>query len=77
MPQLTPLAERLHAARDEAGRTSLAVAVAADLDPSQYSRIERGLTLPTLPTLYRLAVALELTDLRDALAPFVGEQVSQ
>ncbi len=74
---ITPLAERLRAARDESGRTQLAVAVEAELDPSQYSRIERGVTVPTFPTLFKLAVALDLCDLRDALAPLVGDGVPQ
>ncbi len=75
MPVTTPLAECLRAARDDSGRTQLAVAVEADVDPSQYSRIERGVTLPTLPTLYRLAAALDLRDLRDVLGPLLDDGV--
>ncbi len=67
------LAYRLRAARHATGRSITYTAVAADIDPSTLSHVERGVVRPQLDVLYRLACVLQLADLADALRPHVGE----
>ncbi len=40
------------------------------MDPAHLSRIERGLAVPSVPVLRRLAEVLELPELERFLAPY-------
>jgi hypothetical protein len=42
----------------------------ADIDPAHLSRIERGLAVPSVQVLHRLALVLELPELARFLAPY-------
>jgi len=54
------LGERLRRVREARGMTQSDVHLLTDILPIHISRIERGNTLPTLETIERLAVALEV-----------------
>lgn len=71
MPSPSPQPGRLRTARHDAGRSLAVTAVAAGLDPSHYSRIERGLVVPSVATMLRIAQVLNLGDLAAALKPYV------
>jgi transcriptional regulator with XRE-family HTH domain len=64
----------LRAVRSARGLTLEQLAARTDppIPVSALSRIERGLTVPTLPTLYRIAVAAGLDELARMLAPWIG-----
>jgi len=47
------------------------------MDPSQLSRIERGLAKPSIPSLLRLAEILGLDELRRFLEPYATEGVER
>lgn len=51
--------ERLRALRNKRGVTQVALAERTGLPQSHVSEMERGLTLPNLATLIRIAVALD------------------
>ncbi len=63
----------LRVVRRAKGLTLRGVAQKARIDPGQLSRIELGKQQPTLDVLYRLAVALELRELRDMLALYLPD----
>jgi transcriptional regulator with XRE-family HTH domain len=64
----------LRTVREARGRSLRAVAQAAGVDPAHLSRIERGIQIPTLPVLYRLASTLGLSELENLLAPYIAGQ---
>ena len=76
LPPVPPLSARLRAARDALGLSQTLVAAAANLDPSHYARIERGRSVPTVATLFRVAQVLNLHDLVDALRPYLSQPVA-
>ena len=45
----------LRAIREARGRSLRSLAASLGMEPSQLSRIERGLVVPSLPTLYKIA----------------------
>ena len=53
--------ERVRAAREAAGLSQAAAAVAAKCDPRWWQRLEKGEANPTLRTLARIADALHVT----------------
>ena len=55
------------------GRSQMEVAHEAGVDPSQLSKIERGLASPSVSTLYRIARALKMRNLSDAIEPYVSD----
>ena len=61
--------KRLRAVRKDKGMTQEALAEAADLHSTFISNVERGYRVPSLPTVLRLSVALDLPpgDLVDGL----------
>lgn len=64
---LKKVGNRIQELRNEKGmkQVDLAAKIQGDIDTTNISRIESGRTNPTIHTLYRIAVALEvsLTDL--------------
>jgi len=70
------ISDTLRAARLRAGLKQKEVAHLIGISPGVYSRLERGRTLPSVPTLYRLCTVLEaspneLLGYPDALPPDV------
>lgn len=61
----------LREAREALGVGLRAQARQADIDPSHYSKIERGEVLPTLPLLLKIAASLGLVEIVDAIRPLV------
>jgi transcriptional regulator with XRE-family HTH domain len=57
-PQVRTYAQTLRELRAERGLSQAAVAILADLDVSQVSRLERGLCRPRRTTIVKLARAL-------------------
>lgn len=53
-----PLADRLHRLRLQAGLSAFALAKAAGTSPQNIYQIEKGITVPRIPMLRRLAAAL-------------------
>lgn len=60
----------LRGARKARGRSLRQVAGQVGVDAAHLSRIERGLALPSVTLLHRLAVELELRELARFLAPY-------
>lgn len=60
-PLRSRFASRVKAAREAAGLTQLALALAAKMDPNYVARIERGIHEPKGSRCYQLAVALGVT----------------
>jgi transcriptional regulator with XRE-family HTH domain len=56
------------------GWTLEKLAVESGVSVGQISLIERGLLMPRLDTLYRLAVALGLTEMAEMLHPYLGNK---
>lgn len=54
-------AQILHDARKEAGMTQSELAEKIGADKSYISRVERGLTIPSISTFYRMVAAMGLT----------------
>ena len=77
MPAATDRSGQLSPLREHRLSQSVGVREAARLagmDPSHLVRIESGKTAPTVATLYRLAVALHIDGLEQALRPFVSDE---
>jgi transcriptional regulator with XRE-family HTH domain len=55
------LAERIKRLRVEKGMTQLDVASKMGIDDSSYRKIESGRTNPTARTIYKLAIALDVS----------------
>lgn len=55
------LAERIKQLRVEKGMTQLDVASKMGIDDSSYRKIESGRTNPTARTIYKLAIALDVS----------------
>lgn len=66
-------AARLRRTREAQGRSLRSVAREAGVDPSNLSRIERGVQQPSLDALVRIGRALHLTNLVDTIGLFVEE----
>lgn len=62
------LAKQVKAARQQADLSQEALALAAEVDRTYVSQLERGIANPSVQILYRLALALGL-DLRIAFVP--------
>jgi transcriptional regulator with XRE-family HTH domain len=52
--------QNLRRLRNKKGLTMMELAFEADIEYSQIAKIERGLSNPTISTVYLLAIALEL-----------------
>jgi transcriptional regulator with XRE-family HTH domain len=65
--QTSPPIPRLRAVREAKGLTLREVARRVGTDPTNLSRIERGLRRPTVPLLLRLSRALDLDSVADAI----------
>lgn len=72
-PGSTQTVSPLRQARIQRGLTLPQAATLAQIDIGHLSRIERGHSVPTVTTLYRLAGVLNLRKLRNALAPFIPD----
>jgi transcriptional regulator with XRE-family HTH domain len=60
----------LRGAREARGKSLRQVARQVPMDPAHLSRIERGLAVPSVAVLRRLAEVLELPELERFLAPY-------
>ena len=63
----------LRAVRIARGKSLRSTASGAGIDPAHLSRIERGMSQPSLEVLLALARELELRELTALLTPYVGE----
>ena len=67
MPQTTFNGRRLREARTLKGLGLREAAGLAGVDPAYLSRIERGLQVPSMGVVYRLAEVLEIRPVKDAI----------
>lgn len=67
IPQTPPL----RAVREARGMSLRQVAQAANVDPTQLSRAERGLSSLSIDSLYRVCRVLGLTEMARLLRPYV------
>lgn len=58
--QQSVIAANLKKARDKSGLTQAQLANKADLNKNYYARLERGDSLPSLDSLYRITKALKI-----------------
>lgn len=66
----------LRAAREALGLSLRAAARNSGIDPGHLSKVERGEKQLSIEALYRLANALELSELAQLLKPYINERES-